>query len=318
MSERRDPEIEYKTPDQIALMRRAGLVVARALAVIRAAVAPGVTTADLDALAEGVIRDAGGVPSFKGYHGYPATICSSVNQQIVHAIPSAKQVLRDGDLISIDCGAILDGWHGDAAISVLVGEGGPDRDRPRRLIEAAEEALWAGIVAAARGVRSGRGRLSDISAAIEASIRSQPGAGTGWGRASPAHTAADRAVPGRRPRYGIVRGYGGHGIGSQMHQEPFVLNYGKPGRGPGLVPGVCLAIEPMLTLGSPRSAELSDGWTVVTADGSVAAHVEHSIALFDDGAWVLTAEDGGAARLGDLLASAADDRDLGRLLLPEQ
>ena len=297
---RRDPEIEYKTPQQIALMRRAGLVVAKALAVMRAAVAPGVTTADLDALAEGVIRDAGGVPSFKGYHGYPATICSSVNQQIVHAIPSAKQVLRAGDLISIDCGAILAGWHGDAAISVLVGDegdGGPERDRRRRLIDASEEALWAGITAAARGVRSGRGRLSDISAAIEASIRSQPV---------------------RSPRYGIVRGYGGHGIGSEMHQEPFVLNYGKAGRGPGLVPGMCLAIEPMLTLGSPRSVELPDGWTVVTADGSIAAHVEHSIALFEDGAWVLTAEDGGAAKLGDLLTSAATDRDLGRLLLPEQ
>jgi methionyl aminopeptidase len=297
---RRDPEIEYKTPDQIALMRRAGLLVARALSTMRAAVAPGVTTAALDALAEAVIRDAGGVPSFKGYHGYPATICSSVNEQIVHAIPSPKQVLRDGDLISIDCGAILDGWHGDAAISLLVGAGGPDRDCRQRLADASEEALWAGIGAAARSVRSGRGRLSDISAAIEASVRG-------------------RATGGRPERYGIVRGYGGHGIGSEMHQEPFVVNHGKAGRGPRLVPGMCLAIEPMLTLGSPRSVELADGWTVVTADRSVAAHVEHSVALFEDGVWVLTAEDGGAGRLGELLASAAaTDRDLGRLLLPEQ
>jgi len=293
---RRDPEIEYKTPDQIALMRRAGLVVAKALATMRAAVAPGVTTAALDALAEAVIRDAGGVPSFLGYHGYPATICSSVNEQIVHAIPSPKQVLRAGDLISIDCGAILDGWHGDAAISMLVGAEGPERERRQRLVAASEEALWAGIAAAARSVRSGRGRLSDISAAVEASIRS-----------------------GNQPRYGIVRGYGGHGIGSQMHQEPFVVNHGRAGRGPRLVPGMCLAIEPMLTLGSPRSVELSDGWTVVTADGSAAAHVEHTVALFEDGVWVLTAEDGGAARLGELLATpAVDDRDLGRLLLPEQ
>jgi methionyl aminopeptidase len=291
---RRDPEIEYKTPDQIALMRRAGLVVAKALAATRAAVAPGVTTATLDALAEGVIRDAGAVPSFKGYHGYPATICSSVNDQIVHAIPSPKQVLRDGDLISIDCGAILGGWHGDAAISVLVGDSGPDRDRRRRLIEAAEEALWAGIAAASRSLRSGRGRLGDISAAIEASIRSQ-----------------------RPQRYGIVRGYGGHGIGSEMHQEPFVLNHGRPGRGPHLQPGMCLAIEPMLTLGSPRTAELADGWTVVTVDRSVAAHVEHTVALLEDGVWVLTADDGGAGRLGGLLAPRAS-RDLGRLLLPEQ
>ena len=295
---RRDPEIEYKTPEQIALMRRAGLLVARALAAMRPAVAPGVTTADLDAIAEGVIREAGGVPSFKGYHGYPATICSSVNEQIVHAIPSPKQVLRDGDLISIDCGAILDGWHGDAAISVLVGSnggsgGGPDRDGRQRLVDAADEALWTGIAAAARSVRSGRGRLSDLSAAIENSVLQS-------GR-----------LDGRR--YGSVEGYGGHGIGSEMHQEPFVLNHGRAGRGPRLVPGMCLAIEPMLTIGSPRSVELSDGWTVVTADGSVAAHVEHSVALFDDGVWVLTAEDGGAERLGDLLASAADG-----VLLPEQ
>lgn len=275
---RRDPEIEYKTPEQIALMRGAGLVVANALSAMRAAVAPGVSTADLDAIAAGVLRDAGAVPSFLGYHGYPATICSSVNEQIVHAIPSPGQVLRDGDLISIDCGAILGGWHGDAAISVLVGADGPEYERRQRLITAAEEALWAGIAAAARAVRTGRGRLGDISAAIEASIR--------------------------QGRYGIVRGYGGHGIGSEMHQEPFVLNHGKAGRGPLLVPGMCLAIEPMLTLGSPRSVELSDGWTVVTADGSTAAHVEHTVALFDDGAWVLTADDGGAARLGDLLASA--------------
>jgi len=193
-------------------------------------------------------------------------------------------VLRVGDLISIDCGAILGGWHGDAAISVIVGadtsQAGPEAARRRRLIEASEEALWAGITTAARAVRSGTGRLSDISAAIERSIRAQAA------------------------RYGIVRGYGGHGIGSEMHQEPFVLNHGRPGRGPQLVPGMCLAIEPMLTLGSPKSVELSDGWTVVTADRSVAAHVEHSVALFADGAWVLTADDGGAARLGDLLASA--------------
>jgi methionyl aminopeptidase len=288
---RSEPQIEYKTPEQIALMRGAGLVVARALAAMRAAVAPGVSTAHLDALAEGVIRDAGAVPSFKGYHGYPATICSSVNEQVVHAIPSPNQVLREGDLISIDCGAILAGWHGDAAISVLVGDGsaaarqghdgaaGPER---AKLITAAEEALWAGITAAARAVRSGTGRLGDISAAIESSIR-------------------------QAKRYGIVRGYGGHGIGSEMHQEPFVLNYGKAGRGPRLVPGMCLAIEPMLTLGNPRSVEMPDGWTVVTADGAVAAHVEHSVGLFDDGVWVLTAEDGGAARLGDLLASAGQE-----------
>jgi methionyl aminopeptidase len=279
-------QIEVKTPAQIALMREAGLVVARALATMRAAVAPGVTTAALDAIAHEVIRSVGAVPSFLGYQGYPATICASVNEQVVHAIPSARQVLREGDLISIDCGAILDGWHGDAAISALVGET-PASDLTK-LVNAAEEALWVGITTAAKAVRSGSGRLGDISAAIERSSR-------------------------QTKRYGIVRGYGGHGIGSEMHMEPFVLNYGRPGRGVHLVPGMCLAIEPMLTLGSPRTIELADGWTVVTADGSVAAHVEHTVALFEDGAWVLTADDGGAGRLGDLLASAARADNLARL-----
>lgn len=270
-------EIEYKTPDQIRLMRAAGLVVAHALAAMRAALAPGVSTADLDAIAEAVIREAGAEPSFKGYHGYPASICSSVNDQIVHAIPSPRQVLRAGDLISVDCGAVLDGWHGDAAFTAPVGEVTPAL---QRLTAATEDALWTGITAAANGVRGGKGRLGDVSAAIEAAIC-------------------------RSGRYGIVRGYGGHGIGSQMHQDPFVLNYGRAGKGPRLLPGMCLAIEPMLTTGKPRTVELSDQWTVVTADGSVAAHVEHTVALFDDGVWVLTAEDGGRERLGDLLSAAA-------------
>jgi methionyl aminopeptidase len=273
----REFDIEYKTPEQISLMRSAGLVVARALAAMRTAAVAGVSTADLDAIAEQTIRAAGAVPSFLGYHGYPATICSSVNDQVVHAIPSTRQVLRDGDLISIDCGAVLEGWHGDAAISIVVGAA---EQKLTRLITAAEDALWAGIAAAARGVRTGHGRLGDVSFAIESSIR-------------------------KAGRYGIVRGYGGHGIGTAMHQDPFVLNHGRPGKGPLLTAGLCIAIEPMLTLGRAKTAELADGWTVVTADGSVAAHVEHSIALLADGAWVLTAEDGGAARLGDLLASSA-------------
>jgi methionyl aminopeptidase len=274
---RRQLQIQYKTPEQIALMRAAGLVVADALAAMRDAVAPGVSTAKLDQIADEVIRSAGAVPSFKGYHGYPATICASVNSQVVHAIPSAGQVLHDGDLISIDCGAVLDGWHGDAAITVPVGPVAPSLVD---LTAAAEASLWAGIKAAAGGVRSGRGRLTDISRAVEVSIR-----GSG--------------------RYGIVDGYGGHGIGTEMHQDPHVLNYGRPGRGPRLVPGLCLAIEPMITVGSPRTLELSDGWTVVTQDGSVAAHVEHTVALFPDGAWVLTAPDGGRAELGDLLTASA-------------
>ncbi|WP_238007598.1 type I methionyl aminopeptidase [Dactylosporangium sp. AC04546] len=268
-------EIELKTPEQIGQMRRAGLVVADALARMRAAVAPGVSTADLDRIAEETIRSAGAIPSFQGYHGYPASICSSVNDQVVHAIPSPRQVLREGDLISIDCGAELDGWHGDAAITIGVGEIHADQ---RRLIRVAEDAMWSGIAAAARGARSGKGRLTDISYAIQSSIR-------------------------KAGRYGIVEGYGGHGIGSAMHQDPFVENKGRPGKGPMLRPGMALAIEPMITRGRPKVAELDDGWTVVTVDGSVAAHVEHTMAICDDGVWVLTAEDGGRSRLGDLVTA---------------
>ncbi len=271
----RQLDVQLKTPEQIEKMRGAGLVVAAALARMREAVAPGVSTADLDAIAESVIRDAGAVPSFKGYHGFPASICSSVNEQVVHAIPSPEAVLNEGDLVSLDCGAILDGWHGDAAITVGVGETDPAL---LKMAAVAEDAMWAGIAAAARGAANGRGRLTDISHAVEKAVR-QGG------------------------RYGIVDGYGGHGIGTEMHQDPHVLNHGKPGKGIRLVPGLALAIEPMITMGSPRTAELSDGWTVVTRDRSRAAHVEHSMALLDDGVWVLTAPDGGRERLGDLVTA---------------
>jgi methionyl aminopeptidase len=268
-------EIELKTPEEIGHMRRAGLVVADALERMRAAVAPGVSTAQLDRIAEETIRAAGAVPSFKGYHGYPASICSSVNDQVVHAIPSPRQVLREGDLISIDCGADLDGWHGDAAITVGVGSVHPDL---LRLVRVAEDAMWAGIAAAARGARSGKGRLTDISFAIQSTIR-------------------------KESRFGIVEGYGGHGIGSAMHQDPFVQNSGRPGKGPLLRTGMALAIEPMITKGRPKVAELDDGWTVVTVDGSAAAHVEHTMAFCEDGVWVLTAHDGGRERLGDLITA---------------
>jgi methionyl aminopeptidase len=274
--------IELKTLDQIQLMRQAGLVVARTLTAVRDAVAPGVSTGELDELAEATIRSEGAVPSFKGYHGYPASICTSVNEQVVHAIPSRSIVLRDGDIISIDCGAVRDGWHGDAAITVPVGA---VRPAVRRLIDATETALWAGIAAAVRGVRNRRGRLTDISHAVQSSIQRASG------------------------RYGIVEGYGGHGIGSEMHEDPFVHNVGRPGMGPALVPGVVLAIEPMVTLGRPRVAELDDGWTVVTADGSVAAHAEHTVALCQDGAWVLTDPDGGIGRLGALVSEHARRSD---------
>ncbi|NIL57766.1 type I methionyl aminopeptidase [Salinispora arenicola] len=268
-------DIQLKTPDQIEKMRAAGLVVAEALRRMREAVAPGVSTAELDAIAESTIRAAGATPSFKGYHGFPASICSSVNEQVVHAIPAPTQVLRDGDVISVDCGAVLHGWHGDAAITVGVGEVEPAL---LTMAAVAEDAMWAGIAAAARSAAGGRGRLTDISHAIEAAVR-------------------------KGGRYGIVDGYGGHGIGTEMHQDPHVLNHGRPGRGPRLVPGMALAIEPMITLGSPRTVELADGWTVVTRDGSRAVHVEHTMALLPDGVWVLTAPDGGRERLGDLVTA---------------
>ena len=252
--------IEIKTPEQIAAMREAGLLVGRTLGVLTAAVRPGITTADLDALAEAEIRAAGGTPSFKGYHGYPATICASVNEEIVHGIPSPRRSLREGDIISIDCGAIVGGWHGDAAVTVGVGA---ISAADAALLETCQTALWRGLAQARAG-----GRLGDISHAVQTSVD-------------------------RSGRYGVVEEYTGHGIGSAMHMDPPVPNYGRAGRGPRLRPGMALAIEPMVMLGGPETVLLDDGWTVVTADGSRAAHFEHTVAITDDGPWVLTAEDGG-------------------------
>jgi len=264
MRMRRKAGIQVKTPDQLARMREAGLVVARTLKVLTDAVAPGITTADLDAIAEREIRGAGAVPSFLGYHGYPARICTSVNEQIVHGIPDPAQRLRDGDIISIDCGAILDGWHGDAALSVPVGTISPT---DQALLDACQAALWAGLAQAREG-----NRLGDISSAVERSISS---AG----------------------RFGIIREYTGHGIGTQMHMEPAIPNFGPPGHGPRLTAGMALAIEPMITVGGEQTIELADGWTVVSADASRAAHFEHTVAITPDGPWVLTAEDGGVSSL---------------------
>ncbi len=274
---RRDEPIQIKTPAQIAIMREAGLVTAAALHAAIAAVAPGISTAELDAIAEREIRLAGAVPSFKGYHGYPATICTSVNNQIVHGIPSAEQVLRGGDVISIDCGAIVDGWHGDSAVTVHVGHGddGAEPGSPgdaelAGLLRACEQALWHGLAQAVAGRR-----LSDISHAIARAARA---AG----------------------RYGIVREYTGHGIGTQMHMDPAVPNFGRPGRGPVLQEGMALAIERMLVLGQPQTRLLDDEWTVVTEDGSWAAHFEHTVAITADGPWVLTAPDGGVSGFATL------------------
>jgi methionyl aminopeptidase len=250
--------IEVKSPAQIALMRSAGLVVARTLRILSEAVRPGITTGELDEIAEREIRRAGAVPSFLGYHGYPATICTSVNEEVVHGIPGPRR-LDAGDIISIDCGAIVDGWHGDAAITVGVAE---ITAADSRLIDDCRAALWAGL----RMVAADH-RLSDISHAVEHTVR-----GTGAG-------------------YGLVREYTGHGIGTAMHMDPAVANFGPPGRGPRLVPGMALAVEPMITLGERHVAELADGWTVVTLDGSRAAHFEHTVAVTPDGPWVLTSED---------------------------
>lgn len=253
--------IELKAPAELEAMRAAGLVVASALKNVTEAVRPGVSTAELDEIAEQTIRDAGAVPSFKGYHGFPASICASVNEQIVHGIPSTAQVLADGDLLSVDCGAILDGWHGDSAVTVHVGV-------PNPLDQALSDATRAAMQAGIEAVRPD-GRLTDISHAVETAVH-----------------AAERA---HHRKYGIIREYGGHGIGRAMHMEPFLPNYGKPGKGPRLRVGMAIAIEPMLTLGGERTEELDDGWTVVTVDGSRAAHWEHTVAITEDGPWVLTA-----------------------------
>lgn len=246
-------------------MREAGLVVAHTLQRLVDAVAPGVTTGELDALAEESIRSAGAVPSFLGYHGFTGSICASIGAEVVHGIPSPSRVVPDGVLLSIDCGAVLGGWHGDAAVTVPVGECGPAL---LALSLVTEDALWAGLAA----VRAG-GRLSDVGHAVEQAVRPHG--------------------------YGLLEQYTGHGIGTAMHEPPDVPNLAPkgPGHGMALEPGIVLAVEPMVTLGSPAVTELDDGWTVVTVDGQQAAHWEHTVAVTADGPFVLTALDGGAARL---------------------
>ncbi|SRR5690606_5074284 len=241
-------------------MAAAGALVAEALRAVQAAAAPGVSTKHLDEIAESVIRDGGGIPSFLGYHGFPASICASVNERVVHGIPADDEILAAGDLVSIDCGAILDGWHGDSAITFGVGDLIPADEA---LSQATKAALDAGIDA----MRPGN-RLTDVSHAIETATR-----------------AAERRD---NRRYGIVANYGGHGIGRQMHMDPFLPNEGAPGRGPHLAVGSVLAIEPMLTLGTTETVVLADEWTVVTADGSRAAHWEHTVAVTEDGPRILT------------------------------
>jgi methionyl aminopeptidase len=263
--------IDTKTPDQILRMRKAGLVVGQTLQLMAQTVRPGMTTKQLDELAEEHIRGCGATPSFLGYHGFTGSLCTSVNEEVVHGIPGSR-VLAEGDLISIDCGAIVDGWHGDAAISVIVG--GRDAGRPEdlELIDATEDSMWAGIAALTVGES-----LYAVGAGVEDSV------------------VASGEKVGRD--YGIVEEYVGHGIGTAMHMDPQVPNYRVRDKGPTVRSGVTVAIEPMVTLGSPETRVLGDDWTVVTTDGSRAAHWENTVAVTDEGLWVLTALDGGKERL---------------------
>jgi len=271
--------LDVKTPDQIRKMRVAGLVVGETLELIRGQAGAGMTTGDLDRTAEDFIRSKGATPSFLGYHGFTGSLCVSVNEEVVHGIPGSR-ILRDGDLVSIDCGAIVDGWHGDAAISLIVGGREAAAANDIALMDATQASMWAGIAALAVG-----SPLYDVGAAVEDCI-------------------VDAArVDG--VTYGIVEDYVGHGIGTEMHQDPQVPNYRVRDRGPVVRSGVTVAIEPMVTLGSAETDVLDDDWTVVTQDGSRAAHWEHSVAVTDAGIWVLTASDGGRERLEALGAAYA-------------
>jgi methionyl aminopeptidase len=259
----------YKTPAQLRLMLQPGLITAAALQAVRDAIRPGITTLELDAIAEASIRASGAAPNFMLEPGYEHTICASVNDDIVHGVPGSR-VLAPGDIVSIDCGAELGGWNGDAAFTAVV----PDAARPDVVREredlswVTEQALWAGIAALSRARH-----LNEVGAAVEDYV---DGHGT----------------------FGILEDYTGHGIGRSMHEDPPVFNYRVRGRGPAVKPGLVVAIEPMVTLGGIDTHTRDYDWTVATADGTMAAHWEHSVAVHKNGIWVLTAEDGGAAGLG--------------------
>jgi methionyl aminopeptidase len=248
--------IIYKSTEELDKMRKSGRITAGTIERVLAAVRPGATTAQLDAVAERYIRDRGATPSFKGYRGFTGSICTSLNNEIVHGIPSDRRVLKDGDLLSLDFGAIWEGFHSDSAVTVFVGE--PPSSEAEKLVRVTEEALEAGIAE----VRPG-GRVTDISHAIQ---HCAEGAG-----------------------FSVVREYVGHGIGRALHEDPQIPNYGPPGRGPELRPGLVIAVEPMVNLGGWQTTVLPDDWTVVTLDGSLSAHFEHTIAVTEDGRDVLTA-----------------------------
>lgn len=264
--------VTLKTADQIAKMREAGAVVAAMLSATRAAVQPGVTTLELDRIAADILKRAGAESSFLGYYGYPNTICTSVNDQIVHGIPSRKK-LKEGDIIGIDAGAIIDGWHADAAITVPVGQISAEA---RRLIAVTEQALQQGIAAARVG-----NRLGDIGAAVQQYVEAQG--------------------------FSVVRNYVGHGIGRAMHEDPQVPNYGTAERGKDIKDGLCIAIEPMVNVGGVATKVLEDQWTVVTADGTLSAHFEHTLACLPGGPVVLTVE---RASVGAANARADRSRDV--------
>ena len=238
-------------------MRAAGRLVGQVLTALAAKVAPGVTTADLDAIAEGLIVDAGAIPAFKGYHGYPATICASVNDEVIHGIPSGKRVLEAGDVVSIDVGAALGGYYGDSAVTLPVGL---VSEEAARLLRVTDEALYKAIDTVKPG-----GRVSDIGHAVQKHVEANG--------------------------FSVVREFVGHGIGQAMHEEPQVPNYGEPGRGPRLAEGMVLAIEPMVNAGKAAVRVLSDGWTAITRDRSLSAHFEHTVAVTADGPWILTARE---------------------------
>jgi len=248
--------VALKSAREIETMRRSGKITAKVLAGLMKAVRPGMTTEQLDAMAEKGIRDLGGLPTFKGYHGFPASICASVDDEVVHGIPGSR-VLRDGDVLSIDIGTTLDGYVSDSAVTVAVGN---ISSEARRLMDVTQECLMIGIAQMQRG-----NHVGDIGAAVQAHAE--------------------------KNGYGVVRELVGHGVGRAMHEEPQVPNYGKPHTGVELRPGLVLAIEPMITQGAHAVKILKDGWTVVTADGKLAAHFEHTIAVTDDGPKILTLRD---------------------------
>ena len=245
--------IVCKSPEEVAKMRAANALVAGVLGELREAVKPGVTAQELDAVAEMRVREAGAIPAFKGYHGYPATLCVSINDAVVHGIPSPRELV-EGDIVSLDMGVVLDGYYGDSALTVGVGT---ISDAAAELLDVTRDALHLAIDCARVGQR-----VSDLGYAVQTHVESRG--------------------------YSVVREFVGHGIGTQLHEEPQIPNYGKPGRGPYLKEGMVLAIEPMVNAGRAAVRVLDDGWTAVTVDGSLSAHFEHSVAVSKDGPVILS------------------------------